>query len=408
MLSTLREYALEVLEAHGERARIHDWHAGYFMREAESGELALRGPSQLTWLARLSDERDNLRAALEWSLSQAGDGQFMHTIPPPGPRQEVASCRTLSRHTPAEAGISAIEVSLRLATALRAYWEWQGELTEARHWLNAALALPLDAAAGPSLRAALARALSESARLMVLQNDQEQALAQAEASIRLWHELDDPPGLATALFHRASALHGKGGYDEAARTYHEALDLLSPDQDTWLYAEIILCLAATCGFTSNFEQARHYYARSRELFERVGDTSAIADAWKDQGSILIIAGELEEAITCLLICIRLCRQLDHKQFIATALHSLSFAFGLREVPDGETASLNSARVQGAAENLMAAIGLTPWTNTTPLIQYVREHIRSRVGSQRWQEAFDAGYALTFDEALALVFNLGQL
>jgi tetratricopeptide (TPR) repeat protein len=329
-------------------------------------------------------------------------------MPPPGFRQEVASCRTLSRHAPPDTGTPATEISLRLATALRAYWEWQGELTEARHWLNAALALPVDTTAGPTLRAARARALSESARLMVLQNDQEQALIQAGDSIRLWRELDDPPGLATALFHRAWALHGKGEYDEAARTYQEALDLLSPDQDTWLYAEIILCLAATCGFTSNFEQARHYYARSRELFERVGDTSAIADAWKDQGSILIIAGELEEAITCLLICIRLCRKLDHKQYLATALHSLSFAFGLREVPDGETASLNSARVQGASENLMAAIGLTPWTSTTPLTQYVREYIRSRVDPLRWQEAFDAGYALTIDEALALVFHLGQL
>lgn len=408
MLSTLREYALERLEVHGETERIRDWHAGYYMRKAEKSELGLRGPHQLILLARLTDAHDNLRAALEWSLARAREGRSIRTFPlPHGILQEVASCRTLSHHDFPTEGIPALEVCLRLATAMRAFWEWQGELTEARLWLNAALALPVSAVASSTLLAARARALSESARLMVLLNDQEQALVQADESISLWRHFDDPPGLATALFHRAWALHGKGEYSAAGQTYQEALGLLSPEKDTWLYAEIVLCLAATCGFASDYEQARRYYIRCRELFEQVGDKSAIADAWKDQGSILTIAGELEEAITCLLTSIRICRELGHKQYIATALNSLSFAFGLREVPDAETASLNSARVQGATESMMATIGLTPWTDTTPFIQNVRQYIRSRVDPQHWQEAFDSGYALTLDQALALVFSLGQ-
>jgi predicted ATPase/transcriptional regulator with XRE-family HTH domain len=409
MLSTLREYALARLEAHGETEWLHDWHACYFLRKAEKGELGLRGPRQLTLLIRLTDARANLRAALEWSLQKARQGKRIHAFPPAnGLPQEVAGCRTLSQQPFSSEGISAHESILRLATAMRAYWEWQGLLAEARHWLNAALELPVDDGAAPTLLAARARAFSESARLMVLQNSQERALELADESIALWRPLDDAPGLASALFHRGWALHGKGEYAAARETYHEALELLSPTRDTWLYAQILLCLAAIAGFTSDYELARLYYARCRELFEQVGDKAAVADAWKDQGAILLIAGDLDEAIACLLTSIQICRELDHKQYIATALGSLSFAFGLREVPDAETASLNSAQVQGAAESLMATIGLTPWTNTTPFIQAVRQYIRVRVDDERWQAAFDTGHALTLEQALELVVRLAQL
>src|SRR5207244_519394 len=117
--------------------------------------------------------------------------------------------------------------------------------------------------------------------------------------------------------------------------------------------------------------------------------------------------EVEEAIACLLKSIQVCRELDHKQYIATALGHLTFAFGLREVPDPETASLNSAQVQGAAESLMTTIGLSTWSDTTPFIQAVRQHIRSRVSEERWQAALAAGRALTLEQALELVFRLAE-
>lgn len=408
MLSTLREYALARLEAHGETELLRDWHACYYLRKAEQAELSLRGPEQLTMLARVTDARANLRAALEWSLHQAKEDRLIRTFPPSGnPLQQVASCRTLSQQPWPVEGISACEVNLRLATSMRAYWEWQGLLTEARHWLNAALELPIGDKAGPALRAARARALSEAARLMVLQNEQEKALELADESIELWHQLDDPPGLATALFHRAWALHGRGQYDSAREVYQEALKLLTPKQDTWLYAQILLCMAAAAGFTSDFESARAYYKHCRALFEQIGDKSAVADSWKDQGSILIIAGELDEAIACLLTSIQICRELDHKQYIATALGSLTYAFGLHEGSDPAAASLNSAQVQGATESLMATIGLVPWTNTTPIIQAVRQHIRSRVDDAHWQAALNAGRALTLTQAIELVTRLAE-
>jgi len=38
---------------------------------------------------------------------------------------------------------------------------------------------------------------------------------------------------------------------------------------------------------------------------------------------------------------------------------------------------------------------------------VRQHIQSRVSEQDWQAAWEAGYALTLDEALELAYRLGE-
>lgn len=407
MLSTLREYALEQLQVHNETERMRDWHACYYLRKAEKGELGLHGPQQRDTLARLIEGRDNLYAALEWSLHKAREGQSIQAFFPATP-QEVIGSQSLSRHGfPTAGAIPALEICLRLASALRAFWEWQGYLTEARYWLNEALQVPMGDGAGPTLLAARARALSESARLAVLQNAQTMALDLANESIAIWKQLDDPPGLGIAQLHRGWALHGMGEYTAAGQAYEEGLELLSPEEHTWVCAQLLFHLGAVAGFTFNFDRARFCYARCRELFEQLGDTSAVADVWKDQGGILILAGEYEESIDCLLKSIEICRELDHKQYIATALGSLSFAIGLREDPDPETASMHSAQVQGAADRLMALIGLTPWTRTNPLAQAVREQIRSRVDKERWQAAWEAGHALSLDQALELVFRLGR-
>ena len=53
LLETLRDYALEGLEAHAEVAAFRRRHAEYFVTLAEQAEQGMRGPEQLEWLGRL-------------------------------------------------------------------------------------------------------------------------------------------------------------------------------------------------------------------------------------------------------------------------------------------------------------------------------------------------------------------
>ena len=412
MLTTLREYALEQLVAHEEDEQLRDWHACYYLRKAEEAELELRGPQQLRYLAQLRANRDNFRSALEWFLQKASAGQSIEArafaIPKAGPTtREIAGSTSLTAQVHTGERLSALELSLRLAAALRYYWEWSGYLTEGRHWLNAALQLPIDREAAQTVWAARAKALAEGARLVVLQNEQERALELANESATIWQRLNDARGLATALLYRGWATHGGGDYESAKYIYQEAMQVLAPDVDPWLYAQLLLHLGASAGFTSDGEMAEDCYTRSRALFTRIGDRSAVADAWKDQGGILLLQSRWVEAIECLLKSVELCAEMGHKQFLATSRGLFSFAVGLRAEPDPESASLHSAQIKGAADRLMETIGLTPWTRTNPFAQAVRTLIRSRVDEQQWEAAWNAGRDLSLEQAIELVHRLAE-
>ena len=67
-LETVREYALEQLEASPDAYAAHHQHALYYLALAKKAEPLLYGEGQVEWLARLELEHDNLRAALDWAL----------------------------------------------------------------------------------------------------------------------------------------------------------------------------------------------------------------------------------------------------------------------------------------------------------------------------------------------------
>jgi predicted ATPase len=406
MLSTLREYAREQLTGQNTYEQLRDWHACNYLRKAEKSMLDLQGPQQLRSLALLRASSENFRTALEWSLQKARDDQAITVFPsvPPAPGYAHTSA---SKNDCAPLRQSALEFCLRLAAALRPCWEWQGNLIEARYWLNAVLRIPLADDAAHAVLTARAHALSEAARLIFLQNEKARALELIEESLALWRQLDDQRGLAMALLHRGWVAHGLDEYEAAKEFYQQGIAQISPEKDTWLYVQLLVHLAAAAGFTSDYELADACYERSRKLSALIGDKSAVADAWKDQGGILLLQSKWNEALACLLKSIQICQEIGHKQFMATGLGLISFAIGMREEPDPQTASLHSARIKGAADALMERIGLHPWTRTSPFIQAVRQLIRSRVDEHRWETAWQAGYTLTLDEAIELAHCLGQ-
>ncbi|MBS2554431.1 AfsR/SARP family transcriptional regulator, partial [Catenulispora sp. NL8] len=107
MLETLREYGIERLTEAGAIAEVRRAHARYFRDLAEQAEPHLRRREQLTWLARLDADRDNILAALRFA-ADSGDA----------------------------------DTAIRLAAALAWYWSIIGQTTEGRAWL--ALALSVD------------------------------------------------------------------------------------------------------------------------------------------------------------------------------------------------------------------------------------------------------------------------
>ncbi|MFE5581684.1 BTAD domain-containing putative transcriptional regulator [Kitasatospora sp. NPDC056531] len=107
MLETIREYALERLADSGEIVQARRDHTAYFLELAERAAPGLRGPDQLTWIVRLTAERDNLMATLHRAL---GSGEA--------------------------------DTAVRLAAALGPFWTIQGNHAEAANRIFQALQVP--------------------------------------------------------------------------------------------------------------------------------------------------------------------------------------------------------------------------------------------------------------------------
>ena len=146
MLETIREFAIERLEASGEAARTRRRHAGFFRDLASRAEPMLLGTAeQRTWTARLEHAQDNVRAALAWSVS--GEGE--------------------------------LAVGVALAGALGWFWLMSGQLQEAQSWYAELLARRGEA--GDSL--AWAKVLHGSALQMWGLGDLGQAAAAEESAV---------------------------------------------------------------------------------------------------------------------------------------------------------------------------------------------------------------------------------
>jgi predicted ATPase/DNA-binding CsgD family transcriptional regulator len=69
LLETIRQYAVDRLDAAGERDAARERHLDHFLALGEATEPELEGPDQDAILDRVEAEHDNFRAALDWSLA---------------------------------------------------------------------------------------------------------------------------------------------------------------------------------------------------------------------------------------------------------------------------------------------------------------------------------------------------
>ena len=198
ILETIRQYASERLLEAGEGEQLRNRHLDFFLHWAERVEPEVRGPQQLEWLDQLEAEHDNLRAALEWSLTQAEHG----------------------------------EASLRLAGALPVFWNQRGYVNEGLAWLEKVLASPTAPRAG----GARAKALYGAGFLACWQGDRmATARTWLEESVGLWRMLGSAgqTGLAHALATLGEAMRILGDPAAARSLADEAVALCREQDERW-------------------------------------------------------------------------------------------------------------------------------------------------------------------------------
>ena len=352
ILETIREYALEKLEASGELPLTRRAHAAYCLVLAEEDAT---GESE-EWLERFGLEHDNFRAGLEW-LTDTGNAEW----------------------------------GLRLGTALFRFWEVRESLAEGRDSLGKLLKLagaqaPTKAraralfAAGvlaggqgdyPSADALMsesqdiARRLGDKTGIAVSLNalavlagdrgDISAARTLFEESLALWRQLGDQKSVARALSNLAHVIRLQGDYDRALSLHSECLSIFRELED-------LTGVAWSLNYQGDLERnrgdstaAQTLYEQGLAMFRELGDRWGIAATLADLGTLAREQGDYSGARSLYAESIKLFRELDHKRGIARLLECCACSAAAQFEAE------RSLRLAGAAAALRHNIGapLTP-------------------------------------------------
>jgi non-specific serine/threonine protein kinase len=359
LLETVRQYAWERFEAAGEEAATRAMHLMYFLGLAEQADPELRRTKQASWLDRLEQEHDNLRAALSWARERA-----------------------------------MAEEGQRLAASLSRFWETRGYLGEGRRWLEEMLA------GGQGARATRARALHGAGNLTMRQGEYRAALALYQEALALRRDLGDTPGIASSLVSVANVLYETAEYSQAEALYAEGLALYITLGDRWGSATALNNQGMAARGQSQYERAtallQEALARRRDL----GDQRAVAESLNNLGLVASAQGDYERAADLFAEGLLLSRDIGARHILAEALEGLAWVAAAR----GQ--SRHAARLGAAAQAERDALGQpVPSTDRVDHDRAVQA-TRAALGEAAFAAAWAEGLAMSLDEAIALALGAG--
>jgi predicted ATPase/class 3 adenylate cyclase/DNA-binding CsgD family transcriptional regulator len=291
MLETIREYGLEVLAASGEMEATQKAHADYYLRLVEEAEPELAGPQQAMWLERFEREYGNLRAALRWSLQRGELGQ-------------------------------GIEVTLRLAGALRRFWEVRGHWSEGWSFLERALAKSKETAMPVQVKA-----LKAAAHLAHVQGDIDQAEALSEECLARCRKLGDTVGIAFSLRLLGLIAISRCNFVVAYSRTKESLALYREVGDKEGTAWSLNNLGSIVGNQGDYTRAISLKEEALSLFEELGNIEGIAFSHSSLAWVFFISeGDPAKVRMLLEKGLALCREVGHKDGTILALRLLGEVF----------------------------------------------------------------------------------
>jgi tetratricopeptide (TPR) repeat protein len=354
MLETIHEFAREMLQASGEAEEFGRAHAEYFLTLAEEAEPELTGPEQAAWFERLEAEHDNIRTALSWSL-EAGD----------------------------------IEMTLRLAGALRLFWLYRGHLSEGVRWLEPALRRSVGAPA--SVRA---KALTTAGSIANYQADNQRSESWLEESLALYRELGEKSGLARAYYNLGHVAADRGEWERAETLYREAvkLDRELEDEGSLPHSLNNLGWAALC--REDYEQAAEVLREALGSAHSAGDEGAVAAVTTNLGWVALGRGEHPQAAALFAEALTLFRDLEDLVTIAECLEGFAGVAGMR----GEAE--RTARLYGAADSLRQYLGAPLLPGDRPRHEHYLAAARSLTNEAAWEAAWEEGRAMPWEAAVS--------
>ncbi len=357
MLQTIREYALERLDAGGEAPGIRTRHARYFLDFTSAQEQEIFGECPDDWLDRLEEEHGNLRAALDWLLTQ-----------------------------------KAIVDALRLLGALGLFWLYRGHSAEGFRW--AERIFPETADAPPAVRAKAL--ILPGSRLAYQLGKHDQGIALAEDALHLARQAGDTYYEALALGHLGLHYAQPGSESEALQLFQQAYDLFCEVESGVGIAWTLMAMGILQSELGQYRDAEAHYAQSLALYERLNSAWGIRNITQHMGITAYYQGQYDRAT-------KLFKAILASTTVQRAVtNSLDAVFGLALVLKARGHASIAARLFAAVSSLLDQLGTQLGMPERTIYRSEVAALQAQLGPPVFQEEWDEGRKLSLEQAIEIV------
>ncbi len=407
LLETIREFALSQLSAQDHSKRTQQRQAEYFLGLAEAAERNSKGARRQAYLEQLTQESENLRAALHYSFEA-----------------------------------QAPELTFRLIKALVWFWHCQAMVSEGRQRIQQALQtfatahdteLYADVASAAGYLARVQgdwpsaqrffqesmlifQKLSQSQKFAATQSQHSEALlntgafedavGQIEAAIAILKQWKNeaPIELAFALHVHGRILLQLQEYAQARMVYEASLALFRSSQSTSGIAIVLYSLAQIDMREQAYAAAQDKYLESLTLYEKLNNKLMTAANQFFLGYLARVHLDYDKALQHYYQGLQWFIQMGNTGSIVGSLTDIAkVAVALRQY--------GSAGVLfGKAAQLREAIGETQWkalpTERAEYEQYI-ETLSHALGPPKFQQTWQAGTLLTLEQVLEVVLSVKE-
>ncbi|SNR96988.1 Predicted ATPase [Haloechinothrix alba] len=354
MLEIVRQFAAVRLAASPDAYAVRRRHRAHFAKLAERGSTDYCSPREKAWVSEVRAEHANLRAALEFSVSEPGEAA----------------------------------AALEMASALRPYWEHYGFMLEGFRWLSTALEK------ATSVTRSRARALANAGQLALLMDEKDTARRFIAEYRYTADQIDVDEFEGLALLTRA-LLSFSDGEREAALALAEDSAACSFQLNDIGTATEALFAAAFIAFLTKDERADELAHRllntaeelGAQLFRAVALWMVGLNHWRrtnyDRATETIREGVIQF------------EHFGHPGPIALCIEGIAWT----AASTGETE--RATKLVGAAKTIWKYSQMRlPEAMTAHIGVAVEEQLRRSLGQDAFAEQLATGKALSFDEAVS--------
>ncbi|MFD7044904.1 ATP-binding protein, partial [Rhodococcus jostii] len=362
LLDSLREYGRQKLQDTGEDAALRRRHRDWYQWLVLRAEAEWIGPYQLEWITRLRREQSNMRDALQFCVTEPGEGD-------------------------AEAG-------LRIAAALHTLWLTHGLLSEGRCWLDRVLARN----SGPPTTERV-KALSANAALAGFQGDLQKGAALVEEGRTLAEQLGDRE--TQAIVTQADGLQALlgGALPRSVDCFERALEEFRAEGDLGRLIGGLVGLELASGLLGDIPRASECKREVLAITALHGESVQRAYSLGALG-LAVWQSDRRRASRLLEQSLRLTRVVDDPLSSAWCLEALAW------IAAAEHLDRRAAVLLGAAAALSQTVGSSPVAVPTLLVYHeeCERQARRALGVHVFETEVRHGEAMTFENAVAYALD----